>query len=257
MMQGTNLSGKRAIVTGAAGGFGLVTAETLAEAGASVQICDVDASRLERAIDGKQRIDGAVCDLSDRDATQRFFTAAVDALGGLDILINNVGIPGPVALVEDLDIADWDKTLSINVTSHLQMAQLAMPHLKQAGGGSIVNIASTAGLAGGTLRCPYTVSKWAVIGLTKVLSKEFGSANIRVNCVSPGWVDGDRMDRLVTLEAKGGNRSEEDVRQEYLTESSLGVTLRPQDIANMIWFLVSDVAERISGHNFIVDSDAV
>ncbi|PDQ22543.1 3-oxoacyl-[acyl-carrier-protein] reductase [Mesorhizobium sanjuanii] len=257
MTPSLSLAGRRAIVSAAASGIGRVIAETLAEAGARVEVCDVDEQKVADINQRHGSIGATCCDLADAGDTQRFFTAAVERLGGIDILINNAGIAGPIELAESMTLEAWNRTLAVNLTSHFVLARLSAPLMRQAGGGAIVNISSTAGLEGNARRSPYNASKWGVIGLAKSLAKELGPSKIRVNVICPGWVEGDRLERVIAEEASNLAIDRDEVRARFMSASSLGIGVLPNDIAAMALFLVSDAGKRMSGHIFTVDADAM
>ncbi len=127
--------------------------------------------------------------------------------------------------------------------------------LKQAGGGSIINIASTAGIMGYPLRTPYAASKWAVVGLTKSLAMELGPSGIRVNAICPGAIDGDRMREVIAAEAQARDIDPVKLRESYEKQSSLRTFIAPQDIANMILFTCSDAGAKITGQALSVDGN--
>ncbi|WP_192250130.1 SDR family oxidoreductase [Mesorhizobium caraganae] len=257
MTPSLSLSGRRAVVSAAASGIGRVIAETLAEAGARVEVCDVDQQKVAEMRQVHPAIGATCCDLADATDTERFFAAAVERLGGIDILINNAGIAGPIELAESMALDAWNRTLAINLTSHFVLARLAAPLMRQAGGGAIVNISSTAGLEGNARRSPYNASKWGVIGLAKSLAKELGPSQIRVNVICPGWVEGDRLERVIAEEASQMALDREEVRTRFMATSSMGMGVLPDDIAATTLFLVSDAGKRMSGHVFVVDADAM
>ncbi|PDQ22636.1 3-oxoacyl-[acyl-carrier-protein] reductase [Mesorhizobium sanjuanii] len=257
MTPSLSLSGRRAIVSAATSGIGRVIAETLAEAGAQVEVCGVDQLKVAELRQRHPAIGAMCCDLADANDTERFFAAAVERLGGIDILINNAGIAGPIEPAESMTLEAWNRTLAVNLTSHFVLARLAAPLMRQAGGGAIVNISSTAGLVGNARRSPYNASKWGVIGLAKSLAKELGPSKIRVNVICPGWVEGDRLERVIAGEAAQTGVDREEIRARFMANSSMGIGVLPNDIAAMALFLVSDAGERMSGHTFTVDADAV
>jgi NAD(P)-dependent dehydrogenase (short-subunit alcohol dehydrogenase family) len=152
---------QRVLVTGAASGIGLEIARAFAEAGATVFITDINAQALSTA---RKEIPGlltGVCDNSKRADIEAAVPAAVEALGGLDVLVNNAGIGGPTAPVEDVDPAAWDAVLNVNVTGTFHVTRLAIPHLKKSAAGSIIVMSSLGGRFGYPSRSPYCVAKWA------------------------------------------------------------------------------------------------
>ena len=245
----------RVLVTAAAAGIGRAIAAAFMHSGASVHVCDLSEALL---VDFKATHSGlgvTRADVSDPAQVERLFQEVEAQMGGLDILVNNVGVSGPTAAVDEVSIADWQSTLAVNLNSHFYCMRKAVPLLKAAGGGSIVSISSTAGLMGYPMRAPYAASKWALIGLTKTLAMELGEFNIRVNAVCPGSVEGPRMDRVIAAEAKARNITEDTVRDGYQRQASLRTFVRAQDIANMVLFLCSEAGERISGQALSVDGN--
>ena len=124
-------------------------------------------------------------------------------LGGLDVLINNAGIAGPTAKVEDIRPEDWDRCIAVDLNGMFYCTRKAMPLIKAAGGGSIINLSSIAGRFGFPMRTPYSAAKWAVVGFTESLAAEAGPDKVRVNCIQPGIVEGERVDRVIEAKAKG------------------------------------------------------
>jgi len=240
---------KRVLVTAAATGIGRTVAEAFLEAGARVHVCDLD----ERALERFDRVGSTVADVSDPAQVDRLFADASDALGGLDVLVNNAGISGPTAPVEDIEPADWQRTIEVNLNGQFFCVRRAVPLLKAAGGGAIVNVASTAGLFGYPLRSPYAASKWAIVGLTKTLAMELGSFGIRVNAVCPGSVAGERIERVIADEAASRGVPPDEVRAGFLKQVSLRTFVEAQDVANTILFLCSEGGEKISGQAIAVD----
>lgn len=249
------LSGKRVLITAAAGGIGRLMAESMADAGAKVFICDVDDEALRDLAGARPDIGQVHADVSNHDQVSTFFEAGLAALGGLDALINNAGIAGPTAPVEEIDPDDFERVLAINVTGQFLCARLAVPHLKAAGGGAIVNLSSAAGKFAFPLRTPYSASKWAVVGFTKSLAAELGAYNIRVNAILPGAVAGDRIDRVIAAKADARGVPFEEMKQTYTGLSSLNTLIPPEDIVAMALFLVSDACGTLSGQALSVDGD--
>lgn len=251
----TDLNGLRAIVTAAGGGIGYAIAATLRANGARVYICDIDAARVESVRAEWPDVGARQADVSDVAQVDQLFEAAEAELGGLDLLVNNAGIAGPTGPVETLTPADWDRTLAVNINSQFYCARRAVPLLKAAGGGAIVNLSSAAGLFGYPLRTPYAASKWAVIGFTKSLAMEVGDDHIRVNAICPGLVAGPRIDGVIRDRADAQGVSFEEMRERYLGQNSLHTFVTAQDIADMVLFLCTGVGSRISGQALAVDGN--
>ena len=243
----TTAQGLRVLITAGAAGIGKAFAETFADAGAKVFVCDVDKAALEAFRAAHPEIGTGITDVADARQVDGLFDAAMVFLGGLDVLINNAGIAGPTAPVEDIDIADWDRTIAIDLNGMFYCTRKAVPLLKAAGGGSIINLSSVAGRLGFPLRTPYSSAKWAVVGFTKSLAMELGPANIRVNAIQPGVVEGDRIDRVISAKSKALGVSFDEFKRQLLSKVSLRRMVSPQDIANMALFLASDAGRNISG----------
>ena len=239
--------GLRVLLTAGAAGIGEAFAKVFADAGARIFICDVDAAALEAFRARRPAIGATVTDVSDPRQVDRLFAEAEAFLGGLDVLINNAGIAGPTAPVEDIAIADWDRTIAVDLNGMFYCTRRAVPLLKAAGGGSIINLSSVAGRLGFPLRTPYSAAKWAVVGFTKSLAIELGPSNIRVNAIQPGVVEGERIERVIAAKAKALGLGHEEYRRQILSKVSLRRSVSPVDIANMALFLATDAGRNVSG----------
>ena len=181
-----DLKNKRVIITAAATGIGRVTAESFLAAGARVYVCDVDEAGLKAFKAAHPALGAAPADVADPAQLDRFFDAALAGLGGLDIMVNNAGIAGPTANVEDVKLEDWRRTLAVNLDATYMCCRRVVPVLKKNGSGAIINLSSAAGIHGFARRTPYASAKWAIVGLTKSLALELGPFGIRVNAICPG-----------------------------------------------------------------------
>lgn len=249
----TGLSGKRAIVTAGANGIGRAIAETLMTAGARVHICDVDEAQIADTREALPGLGATLADVADVAAVDRLFDEALGAMGGLDILVNNAGVAGPVAPVDEIDPEDWRRCIAVDLDGPFLCARRAVPAIREAGGGSIVNISSTAGLFGFPNRSPYAAAKWGVIGFTKTLAMEQGPHGIRVNAICPGSVSGPRIDSVIAGAAEVRGIPENEMREIWQRQISLRTFVEAQDIANMVLFVCSDAGARISGQSLAVD----
>jgi len=183
------------------------------------------------------------------------FADAAKTLGGLDALINNAGIAGPTGKVEDLSIAEWNRTLDICLTGQFLCARKAVPLIKSAGGGSIVNMSSAAGRFGYAFRTPYAAAKWGVIGFTQSLAKELGPDNIRANAILPGIVEGPRMTNVIKARAEQTGVSYKEMEKTYLDRVSMRRMVTADDVAGTILFLLSHAGRHISGQSLGVDGN--
>lgn len=241
-----NMQGKRVLITAGAGGIGRVMAETFVAAGAKVHICDVVPTAIDETVKAL-KVTATVCDVSNLQQVDQLFADAKKHLGGLDVLVNNAGVAGPTGRVEDIAIVDWERCIAIDLNGMFYCTRLAVPMLKAAGGGSIINLSSAAGRLGFPYRTPYAAAKWAVVGFSKSLSMEVGTDNIRVNAIQPGVVEGERIDRVIDAKAKALGISFEAQRDKMLQNVSMRSTVSQQDIANMALFLASDAGMHVTG----------
>ena len=242
----------RVLVTAGAAGIGLQIARTFLTHGARVQVCDVDDKALAAVPKEIFRVRADVTSLADVD---RLFEEVKKNLGGLDVLINNAGVAGPTAKVEDIRPEDWDRCIAVDLNGMFYVTRKAMPLIKAAGGGSIVNLSSTAGRLGFPLRSPYAAAKWGVVGFTKSLAVESGPQQVRVNCLQPGMVEGARLERVVAAKAKAVGRPDSEVQASMLATTSLRSTVSAQDVANMALFLATDAGKHITGQAISVCAD--
>jgi len=245
----------RVLVSGGASGLGLAIADKYLAMGGYVHVCDIDPAAVESVSARHENLTASITDTSNPEQVGRLFDDVDTCLGGLDVLVNNVGIAGPTAPLEDIDYADWRRTLEVDLDSFFLFCKHAIPRLRQNPTASIINISSTAGWTGYPLRSPYTVAKWGVIGLSKTLAMELGEFNIRVNCICPGSLSGDRMDRVIAADAVAKGRDEASIRAAYTDQVSLKTFIDPGDIAEMAYFLSSPAAARISGQTISVDGN--
>jgi len=243
------------LVTAGASGIGLAFARAVHAQGDAVYICDVDAAGLARAEAGMSGLLTQRCDVGDREAVGKMVADAAARLGGIDVLVNNAGIGGPTAAVHELDPADWDSVLRVNLTGTFDVTRHAIPHLIRAGGGSIINMSSAAGRFGYPNRSPYSSTKWALIGFTKTLSMELGQHGIRANAIAPGPVAGERAERVFEGRARLSGRTVEEEKRLGLASQSIKQLVEPADIANLVLFLASDAGRMISGQVLPIDGD--
>jgi len=239
--------GLRVLVTGGASGIGWAIAIALQEQRARVHLCDASSERLAQALGQQPEMSGTVADVASAPQIDLVFDELRQCLGGLDVLVNNAGIAGPTAGVEDISPDDWSRTLAVNITGQFLCARRAVLLLKAAGGGSIINMSSVAGRLGYPLRTPYAASKWAVIGFTESLAIELGPHDIRVNALLPGIVEGERMRRVIAARADALGVSYDEIAGRYVGQVSLRRMVTPADVAAMALFLCSPAARNISG----------
>ncbi len=240
------------MISAGAAGIGRVIAETFLAHDCRVHICDIDEKAISAFLKTNSNASATKADISDVAQVDKAFDDLQGRYGRLDVLVNNAGIAGPTAHVEDIEPAEWDKTVAVDLNGQFYCARRAIPLLK-ASRGSIISIASSVAFTGCPGRAPYTASKWAVIGLTKTLAMELGPDGVRVNAICPGSVDGDRVDGVIERDARSRGATAEEIRNVYLRQSSLRTFIGADDIANMALFLASDLAAKVSGQVIGVD----
>ncbi len=243
-----DLSSLRVAVTAGAGGIGRVIADGFAANGARVFVSDIDEAALADCPHPNMR-----CDAGDPAQVDRFMAAALAELSGLDVLVNNAGIAGPTKRIEDIEPAELDATLQVCLASQFHCARRAVPALRAAGGGSIVNLSSAAGKFGFPLRSPYAAAKWGVIGLTRTLAIELGTDGIRVNALLPGLVEGPRIRSVIRNKAAAAGIGDNEQTERALSTIGLRCFVTQQDIANMALYLASPFGRTITGQALSID----
>jgi meso-butanediol dehydrogenase/(S,S)-butanediol dehydrogenase/diacetyl reductase len=236
-----------AIVTGGSSGIGLATARQLLDEGCRVAICSRTEEHIERAVaelDAGEKVFATVADVSDPRAASDLVDESVGHFGGLDVLINAHGIPGPVKPIAELKPEDWQDVLSVNLMGAVATTTAAIPHLRARGSGSIVNVSSIDYLHAEPNVAPYGASKAALVAFTRYSAYELADDNIRVNAVAPGWVR-TRMTRPF-FEAAGVENAKWDTNM-------LGRPAEPEEVAHAICFLAGPAASYITGETLVVD----
>jgi NAD(P)-dependent dehydrogenase (short-subunit alcohol dehydrogenase family) len=252
------LQGKVTIITGASKGIGRALSLCFAREGASV-VCAARSTDLVRETvamveQAGGRALAVTCDASKEDDVKRMMADGVKTFGKITTLINNAGDGGPTKPVEDYTMDDWLYTLHSCLTSSYVCTRFAVPEMIKAGGGSIVNISSGAGRRGLPYRIGYCSAKAGQVGMTYGMALELGPHNIRVNCVAPGAVEGDRIDRVVAGQAQVRGISVDEMRNALLERSPLRRMTSADDIAEATMFFSSDLAKNISGQVLAVNA---
>ena len=246
------LDGQRALITGAGSGIGKVMAQHFEKAGARIWICDADTNNLEQSLKENPDWNGTPCDVSDENQVDQLFKEMSDSFGGLEILVNNAGIAGPTAPVEEIDPDEWRRSVGVNLNGAFYCTRLATPLLKNSPKASIINISSVAGRLGFARRLPYASTKWAMIGFTESLAKELGPSGIRVNALLPGIVEGPRIEGVFQARAESEGVPYEEVRDRVLNNVSMKRMVSAGDVAEMAVFLCSEAGKNISGQSISV-----
>lgn len=241
------------LISGGAAGIGRTIAGAFLGTGAAVHVFDASATHIDEFLAGFPSATATQADVSNPDDVDSVFAELQNHYGRLSVLVNNAGVAGPNAPVEDTPIDAWAECINIDLNGFFYVTRRAVPLLKEHPGSSIINIASTAALHGYPLRSAYAASKWAQVGLTKTWAMELGPHGIRVNAISPGSVEGTRIDAVIERDAKAHGLTAEEVRDVYLRQTSMRTFVSADDVASMAVFLASDGATRVSGQVIAVD----
>lgn len=243
------LSGKVAIVTGAADGIGRAVASRFLAEGASVVAVDLSLDKLRAGLDGDpQRLHLMPVDVTSAQAPTELVGAAIERFGGLDILVNNAGVVC-FETTEEMSDENWRRTVEVNLTAVFKLCRRAIEPMRQRGGGRIVNLSSINAIRTGPGLAAYAAAKHGVIGLTKTLAVELGPHQITANYVCPGAILTGMTRPLV--------ESSTEMRAALDGFSPLGRMGRPEEVANGILFLASDEASFVSGHGLVIDGGFV
>lgn len=246
------LKDKVAIVTGAASGIGLATAEMLAKEGARVVLADINETQLE-AVSAKIGADALAVDLSKREGCRELADYAMKQHGRIDILVNVAGIQN-VASVEDFPEERWDFMISLMLTAPFLLTKYAWPSMRQNGWGRVINLNSIHGLVASEFKSAYVSAKHGLMGLTKTAALEGGPCGITVNSICPAYVRTPLVDNQIEAQAQNhGISKEEVVSKIMLQKAAIKTMLEPETIAAAVKFLCSDAAANITGTAFTID----
>lgn len=255
------IDGERAVVTAGAGGIGREIAGALCGAGLDVAINDVDGDALaetaDELSDGEGEIVAVEGDMGDPEDAGAVVDRAVEAFGGLDVLVNNVGVAGPTKPCEEITYEEFMDTLRVDLGSGFAATKRAIPHLRESTAGRIVNLASVSGKVPLENRTPYATAKMGVIGFTRTLAVELADDGITVNAVCPGSVEGDRLERVIEGQAESRGIPVEEAEAELREGSPMDEFVSPGDVADTVLFLCSRRADRITGQDVNVSAGRV
>uniref|UniRef100_A0A8C4XBI6 Dehydrogenase/reductase (SDR family) member 4 n=1 Tax=Erpetoichthys calabaricus TaxID=27687 RepID=A0A8C4XBI6_ERPCA len=244
--RGGKLQGKVAVVTASTEGIGFAAARSLAQEGASVVLSSRSRENVERAVAELRHenlsVTGTTCHVGKSEDRERLVSMAVKEYGGIDILVTNAAVNPFFGNILDSTEAVWDKILDVNVKATFLLTKLVVPHMEKRGGGSVVIVSSIVGLHPLQFLGPYSVSKTALLGLTKALALELAPSNIRVNCVAPG---------LIKTNFSGILWKNESVKEECLSKIIMKRMGEPKEISGVISFLCSDDASYITGETIV------
>ena len=242
------LEGKRAVVTGAGAGIGRSIALRLASEGARVALADVDEAAVKKVaseIDGETLVRRT--DVTRAEEVEALVASAVEAWGGLDVMVNNAGV-GVAATVVDTTEEDYERVMDVCVRGTLLGMKYAIPAIRDSGGGSVINMSSVAALVGITDRAVYSAAKGAILSMTRAAAIDHVGEGVRVNCIAPGTVDTPWIDRITS-----GYDDPEEARAKMQARQPHSRFVTPEEIAAMAAYLASDEAASCIGACMIVD----
>jgi NAD(P)-dependent dehydrogenase (short-subunit alcohol dehydrogenase family) len=252
------LEGKVTVVTGAGQGLGRAIALRCAAEGAQIALAArsnellAEVAELIEASGGRAL--AVPTDLRDPAQVSRLAETVTRELGPADVLVNNSGIGGPTAVLWEIEPEDWEETLRVNLTGTFLCCRAFLPGMVQRRSGSVVVIGSVTGKRPLIGRTPYCASKLGLVGLVRTLAWEAGEHGIRVNLISPGPVAGERLDRVIAAQAEVKGISSEDAREQFAAGSPLRRLVAPEDVAEAVVFLASDVSASVTGEDLNVSA---
>ena len=242
----TNNSPQRVIVTAAGAGIGRAIAEAFCRNGARVHICDLSKASIKETLLTNPMMSGSVIDISKPDQVDTLFRDVIDSLGGVDVLVNNAGIGGPKAPLDEIEDDDWDLTIRVNLNGAFYCTKRAVKYMKEQRNGCIINISSASARTGLPFRAPYVASKVGLQGLTRNAARELGPYNISCNAILPGAIDNERGHMLIKKMAESKNQSIEEAEEKRLSYISMRTRINPSEIGDTAVFLANE-GRHISG----------
>ena len=255
------LKDKVAVITGGGRGIGRAIALAYAQEGAQLVLASRSVENLEetRAAVTKLGTEAVVVptDIRSLESVEALAKQTIEHFGHVDVLVNNSGVGGPSAPLWEIAPADWEETFAVNVTGTYLCCRAFLPHMVQHRSGSVIVIASMTGKRPLINRTPYAASKMALIGLVRTLAWEAGQYSIRVNAISPGPVEGERIEWVIRKQAEARGISLDEARQAFTRDSPLGRLIPPTDVAKAAVFLASDLAVSVTGEDLNVSAGIV
>lgn len=246
---------QRVIVTAGGSGIGRAIVDRFVASGALVHTCDVMVDSLDAAIASSDSVSGTLADVGKPADVENLVAEAVSAMGGVDVLVNNAGIGGPRAALEDVSYEDWDRTIGVNLNGMFYCIKNVAPHMKAQSSGCIVNISTASAKVALPMRSPYVASKVGVLGLTHTVAREYGPFGIRCNSILPGLIDNERGRSIVATQAKERGITPAEREAEFLEFISLKCWIDPTEVGDLAVFLASHAGRHITGQDIAMDGN--
>lgn len=246
---------QRVIVTAGGSGIGRAIVDRFVASGALVHTCDVQPDMLDEVISGSDSVSGTLADVGKPSDVEALVSEAVDRMGGVDVLVNNAGIGGPRAALEDVSYEDWDQTIRVNLNGMFYCIKNVAPHMKAQKSGCIVNISTASAKVALPMRSPYVASKVGVLGLSHTVAREYGPFGIRCNTILPGLIDNERGRGIVANQAKERGISAKEREAEFLEFISLKCWIDPSEVGDLAVFLASNAGRHITAQEIAMDGN--
>ncbi|MDO8432640.1 MAG: SDR family NAD(P)-dependent oxidoreductase [Candidatus Binatus sp.] len=255
------LADKVAIITGGGYGIGKQIALLYGDAGAKIVIAARSLEPMKQACAELER-NGAkaiyvATDVSKEADCAKMAAETLSAFGRIDILVNNAGISGPTKRITEMSLAEWQETIDIDLTGAWLATRAVLPTMDKQRSGNILNISSGAGRRGYPMRSPYAAAKWAMIGLTQTVAGEWGQRGIRCNCICPGAIEGDRIERVMRARAEALKQPYEQIRAGFLSTAAMNRMATEEEVARVALAVVSDAYRGVTGQTINVDCGSI
>jgi NAD(P)-dependent dehydrogenase (short-subunit alcohol dehydrogenase family) len=251
------LAEKVAIITGGGYGIGKQIALKYGAAGAKIVVAARSLDPMKQTCAELEKLGAkAICvqaDVAKEADCARMAEQTLKTFGRIDILVNNAGIAGPTKRITEMSLAEWQEVIDIDLTGAWLASRAVIPQMDKQRSGNILMISSGAGRRGYPLRSPYAAAKWAMIGLTQTLAGEWGQRGIRVNCICPGAIEGDRIERVMRARAESLKQPYEAVKAAFLSGAAMQRMATEEEVARVSLFLVSDTSAGVTGQTINVD----
>jgi NAD(P)-dependent dehydrogenase (short-subunit alcohol dehydrogenase family) len=255
------LADKVAIITGGGYGIGKQIALKYAAAGAKIVIAARSLDPMKETCTELEKFGSKAisiqADVAREADCARIAEQTIKAFGRVDILVNNAGIAGPTKRITDMSLAEWQEVIDIDLTGAWLASRAVIPQMDKQRSGNILMISSGAGRRGYPLRSPYAAAKWAMIGLTQTLAGEWGQRGIRVNCICPGAIAGDRIERVIRARAESLKQPYEVVKAGFVSQAALQRMATEEEVARVSLFLVSAASGGVTGQTINVDCGSI